>query len=39
MFAVGSILWCSTLSDQGYGSDTSKITSNVIRRSLLDDWR
>lgn len=39
VFSVGSILWCSTLSDRGYRSDTSRITENVIRRFLREDWR
>lgn len=39
VFSVGSILWCSTLSADGYGSDTSRITQNVIARFLRDDWR
>jgi hypothetical protein len=38
VFSVGSILWCSTLSAEGYGSDTSRITENVIERFLRGDW-
>ncbi|HQZ12456.1 MAG TPA: hypothetical protein PK286_06175, partial [Devosia sp.] len=38
VFAAGSITWSSTLSAQGYDSDTSRITANVID-AFLDPAR
>ena len=34
VFSVGSITWTSTLSFNGYDSDTSRITENVLRAFL-----
>jgi N,N-dimethylformamidase len=36
VFAAGSITWSSTLSADGYGSDTSRITANVLDAFLAD---
>ena len=31
VFSVGSISYCSTLSQNGYDNDISRITENVLR--------
>ncbi len=36
VFSTGSITWCATLSAEGYRSDTSRITENVLRGFLAD---
>ncbi|MEZ5666002.1 MAG: DUF6605 domain-containing protein [Alphaproteobacteria bacterium] len=36
VFSVGSISWLYTLSANGYGGDTSRITENVLRRFASD---
>lgn len=38
VFSVGSINWTATLSHDGYGGDTSRITENVLRAFSSGDW-
>lgn len=37
IFSTSSIAWCATLSAEGYASDTSRITENVIKAFLKDE--
>jgi len=39
VFSVGSITWTSTLSFDGYDSDTSRVTANVLRAFANLNWR
>ena len=39
VFSTGSINWSATLSAHAYGSDTSRITRNVIDAFLQGDWK
>ena len=36
VFSVGSITWCSTLSQDGYDGDTARITRNVLDAFLAE---
>jgi N,N-dimethylformamidase len=39
VFSVGSICWSATLSFEAYGSDTSRITENVLRAFERETYR
>ncbi|MYA44512.1 MAG: LamG domain-containing protein [Gemmatimonadetes bacterium] len=38
VFSVGSISWCGGLSIDGYNSDVSVVTRNVLNAFLQEDW-